>query len=215
MRCVWLSLPGPILVAVRTGILGGTFDPIHVAHLHTAECALHQLGLDRVLLIPAGDPWQKDDRVVSEAVHRLEMTRLAVEGVPGLEPDDREVQRKGWTYTIDTLETFPDDEELFLILGSDAASRIRTWNRWEDVLARAQLVVAPRPGSTIETDAMSIDMGLMEVSGTEIRARARTGRPFRYLVTGSVYDYIVSNSLYVDGSRRDMVGESESMENSS
>ncbi|MFP4074573.1 MAG: nicotinate-nicotinamide nucleotide adenylyltransferase, partial [Actinomycetota bacterium] len=104
---------------MRTGILGGTFDPIHVAHLHTAEVAHHQLELDRVLILPAGDPWQKSGRDVTPGKHRLEMCRLAVEGAEGLEVDLRELDRDGPTYTADTLGTFPRDEELFLILGSD------------------------------------------------------------------------------------------------
>ena len=142
---MWSPL-GPILAPVRTGILGGTFDPIHIAHLHTAETALHQLALERVLLIPAGDPWQKAGRRISQGHHRLAMARLATDGVDGLEVDSREIDRDGPSYTIETLETFPADEDLYLIVGSDSAAGLSTWHRWEEIVERTTIVVAPRPG---------------------------------------------------------------------
>ena len=94
---------------MRRGILGGTFDPPHMAHLVAADAASRQLDLDVVTFIPAGAPWQKADLDVSEPRHRWEMTRRAVSGVPGFEADDREVRREGWSYTVDTLATFPED----------------------------------------------------------------------------------------------------------
>jgi nicotinate-nucleotide adenylyltransferase len=202
---------------VRTGILGGTFDPIHIAHLHTAECARFQLELDRVLIIPAGDPWQKMDRVVSPARHRFEMCRLAVEGVDGIEADDREVVRDGPTYTIDTLDSFPRDEEVFLIVGADAAAGLPSWHRWEEVARRVTIAVAPRPGvkSIDIAGAVRIDMGTLEVSGTDIRERAREGRPYRYLVTSVVHEYIEANDLYAKAPEDDMVGGLNRTEDSS
>ena len=202
---------------MRTGILGGTFDPIHVAHLHAAECALHQLGLDRVLVIPAGDPWQKTEQVVSEARHRLEMCRLAVNGVQGLEVDDREVMRDGPTFTIDTLDSFPSDEELHLIVGADAAAGLDSWHRWNAIADRATIAIAPRPGihSPEFPEAVHIEMGMLEISGTDIRARVRGGRPFRYLVTGEVHAYIVDNDLYANEPEDDMVGQRMDMETTS
>jgi nicotinate-nucleotide adenylyltransferase len=193
---------------VRTGILGGTFDPIHIAHLHTAECALHQLDLDRVLVIPAGDPWQKSGRWVTPGRHRLEMCRSAVTGVEEIQVDEREVERDGPTYTADTLGTFPNDEELFLILGADSASGLRTWHRWETVVERATIALAPRPGTPMPDieGSIAIEMGLLEVSGTEIRERIRTGRPYRYLVTEPVRAYIASHGLYTESFETDNVG---------
>lgn len=189
-------------MAVRTGILGGTFDPIHVAHLHTAEVALHQLRLDQVLILPAGDPWQKSGRDVTPGKHRLEMCRLAVEGAEGLEVDLRELDRDGPTYTADTLGTFPHEEELFLILGSDSLSRIETWQRWEEVVERVTLVEAPRPGTPLGTGAahgaVQLDMGLLEVSSSDIRRRIAEGRPYRYLVTAPVHGYIEVTHLYAE-----------------
>jgi nicotinate-nucleotide adenylyltransferase len=145
------------------------------------------------------------------------MCRLSIEDVAGLEVDERETRRDGPTFTIDTLESFPSDEELVLILGADAASRIKTWQRWEDVLQRANLAVAPRPGADLPGDiaAIPIEMGLLEISGTEIRDRVRTGKPFRFLVTRSVHDYIKSQDLYAERAGDDMVEAQMNMESSS
>jgi nicotinate-nucleotide adenylyltransferase len=194
---------------VRTGILGGTFDPIHIAHLHTAECALYQLNLDRVLIVPAGDPWQKAGRFISPAAVRIEMCHLALADVEEIEVDAREAVRDGPSFTIDTLDTFPADEELFLILGADAAAGLPTWERWRDVVERVTVVVAPRPGARALPDDIPrlkhVEMGLLEVSGTEIRQRVHTGRPYRYLVTEPVHEYIESHGLYAQPAEADMV----------
>lgn len=206
---------------MRTGILGGTFDPIHIAHLHAGEVALHQAVLDRVLYMPAGSPWQKSHREVTPGAQRLEMTRAAVDGIDGFDVDDREVLRDGPTYTAETLDSFPPDEELFLILGADAASRLRTWERYEDVLARVTVLVVPRPGtdSTLVIDqvpeAVLLDMAALDVSGTEIRSMAREDRPFRFLVTHPVHRYIMENRLYAQGETADNVGPPDRMERSS
>lgn len=206
---------------MRTGILGGTFDPIHIAHLHAGEVALHQAQLDRVLFMPAGAPWQKSDRLVSAWEHRLAMTRLAIDEYDGFEVDDREVLRDGPTYTADTLETFPASEQLYLILGADAASRLPTWQRYEDVLERVTLLVVPRPGSDFGEVAASVpqavlvDMAVLEVSGTDIRAMSRAGKPFRFLVTDPVYDYIQEHRLYAEDLGGDNVGVPERTERSS
>lgn len=193
-----------MLAAVRTGILGGTFDPIHIAHLHTAECAVHQLGLDRLLVIPAGDPWQKSGRDVTQGVHRLEMCRLATSDSEAIEVDVREMEREGPTYTVETLATFPSDEDLYLILGSDSLANIESWHRWTEVVDRVTLVEAPRlgtpRGSGADHGAVQLDMGLLEVSSTDIRGRAAEGRPYRYLVTEPVYEYIEATNLYAESS---------------
>jgi len=203
---------------VRTGILGGTFDPIHIAHLHAGETALHQAELDQVLFIPAGDPWQKLGRRVSATKHRLEMVRLATAGVDGFRVDNSETTRDGLTYTVDTLATFPEDEELFLILGADAALRIPTWERHQEVLDRATVLVVPRPGTDstavadILPDPVFLDMAVLEVSGTEIRAMVRSCSPFRFLVTNEVHRYIGANNLYAEADGADMVEGPTDME---
>lgn len=203
---------------MRTGILGGTFDPIHIAHLHAGETALHQAELDQVLFIPAGDPWQKLGRRVSTTEHRLEMVRLATLGVDGFRADDREATRDGLTYTVDTLATFPEAEELFLILGADAALHVPTWKRYQEVLDRATVLVVPRSGTDstavaeILPDSVFLDMAILEVSGSEIRAMAWTGSPFRFLVGDVVHRYIVENNLYAEAGRADMVEGPTDME---
>ncbi|MFO7293222.1 MAG: nicotinate-nucleotide adenylyltransferase [Actinomycetes bacterium] len=191
---------------MRIGILGGTFDPPHLAHLHTGEVAYRQLGLDMVVFMPAGAPWQKAGRQVSDAEHRWAMTRLAVEGVDYFVADEREVHRDGWTYTADTLATFDPDAELVLILGADSARGLPTWERAEEVLSRVRLAVAPRPGTdreeveaaVPETPIEWLDMVPIDISGTLIRERVAAGRSVRFLVRDSVWRYIVAENLYTD-----------------
>jgi nicotinate-nucleotide adenylyltransferase len=194
----------PILLVVRRGILGGTFDPPHLAHLVAGEAAYRELGIDLVSFLPTGRPWQKAGLEVSPAVHRWEMTRRAVTGIPYFEADDREVTRDGWTYTADTLETFPRREELVLILGSDAAAGLPTWQRSEAVLARVQLAVMTRPGverSSVEAAVGAVhwlDAPQLAISGTLLRARRRAGQSLRFLVPDPVLEYIEATDLYAD-----------------
>jgi nicotinate-nucleotide adenylyltransferase len=208
-----------MLAPVRTGILGGTFDPIHIAHLHAGETALHEAGLDRVLFMPAGDPWQKtDDRQVTPASTRIEMIRLAIAGMSGFELDLREVERDGPTYTFDTLASFPDDEELFLVLGSDAATGLPTWHRWQEVVERATILVVPRPGydssqvTSSVPSAVRLDMAALDISSTAIRQMAAAGRPYRYLVTPEVHQLIETEGLYTQSRTGDRVMSAKDQE---
>jgi nicotinate-nucleotide adenylyltransferase len=191
---------------MRRAILGGTFDPPHLAHLFAGEAAYRQLDIDVVTFIPAGDPWQKADRDVTAAHHRWAMTELAVAGVPYFEPDRREIDRKGWTYTVDTLESFGDDE-LTLVLGSDAAAGLGSWYGHEDVLRLARIAVMPRAGASIEkvqrvvpADRLVIlDTPELRLSGTELRRRAHNGHSLRFLVRDAVWDYINETGCYDPG----------------
>jgi nicotinate-nucleotide adenylyltransferase len=199
------TLRVPILGHVRSGLLGGTFDPPHIAHLLAGEVAFRQLGLDRVVYLPAGSPWQKADRRVSSAEDRWQMTQIATSGVSYFVPDDREVHRDGWTYTIDTLATFAPSEEIVLILGADAARGLPSWERADDVLERVRVAVLPRPG-TERTEVESaigaatwLDMPALPVSGTLIRQRFTAGTGVRFLVPEGVYDYMVEKNLYPEG----------------
>lgn len=186
---------------MRRAILGGTFDPPHIAHLIAGEAAYRTLGVDVVTFLPAGSPWQKEGEVVTPAVRRREMTNLAVAGVDYFEADDRETRRAGPTYTIDTIESFAGDE-LWLIVGADAAAAIPTWHRADELVGSVSVAVAPRPGidrRAVEAGAGPVawlDMPEIEVSGTDIRARARDGKGFRFLVREAVWTYIVENGLY-------------------
>lgn len=199
-----------MLAPVRSGLLGGTFDPPHIAHLLAGEGAYRQLALDRVIFIPAGLPWQKADRVVSSAQHRWTMTKLATDPIEYFVADDREVHRDGWTYTIDTLDTLDLAEEIVLILGADAARGLPTWERSTDVLARVDLAVVPRPGVAPDEveqavgKAQWLDVPALPISGTLIRQRTAAGLSARFMVSEDVYAYIEEHGLYrkADGKRK-------------
>jgi nicotinate-nucleotide adenylyltransferase len=194
---------------LRIGVLGGTFDPIHVAHLLLAEQAREQLVLDKVLLVPAGDPWRKADRDISPAMQRLEMVRRAAAGNPYLEVDDRELRREGPTYTVDTLRELRGemeaDDDLFLILGEDALIDLPNWRDPAALAEYASIAVAPREGfaepTTLPFDptlVQRIDMPFVDISATDLRRRARLGQSLRYMVPDAVIDFILEQGLYQD-----------------
>jgi nicotinate-nucleotide adenylyltransferase len=166
------------------------------------EAAWRQLDVDVVTFVPAGAPWQKAGAAVSNHQTRWEMVVRSVDGVEYFEADAREVHRDGWTFTIETLESFDADDELWLVLGADAAANLPTWNRAHDVLRRAKVAVAPRPGTDrmlVEAaigQVMWLDMPSLLISGTEIRQRARNGRSVRFLVRDSVWRYVEEHNVY-------------------
>lgn len=190
----------------RVGILGGTFDPIHVGHLVTAVNVRHALALDRVILMVANVPWQKEgQRSITPALDRLAMVRAAVEGVEGLEAGRLEIDRGGPSYTADTLAELARLEgevELFTIVGDDAAAGIHSWERVGEVLAMSTMVVVDRPGARVElpsdVDWVRVEVPRLDVSSTDLRARFRDGRPLDYLITEPVLDVIRARGLYVD-----------------
>lgn len=193
------------MAGLKIGVLGGTFDPIHIAHLLLAEQAREQLQLDRVLFVPAGDPWRKASRRVVPARHRLAMTKLAVADELGFEVDDCEVTREGPTYTVDTLrelhERHPDDR-IYLLLGEDALADLPFWHEPASIADHATVVVAPRGGVVLPElpfdpeRVIRITMPFLDVSSTDLRARARRGKSLRYLVPEAVVDYIAKHKVY-------------------
>jgi nicotinate-nucleotide adenylyltransferase len=195
----------------RTGVLGGTFDPIHVGHLVAAVNARDALRLDRVVLMVANIPWQKEGtRVVSSPDDRLALVEAAVGGVQGLEAGRLEIDRGGRSYTADTLaEMRRSDpaEELFLVVGWDAAESLTTWERWEEVQQLATLVIVNRPGShrppSLEREGWRVEevtVPNLEISSTDLRARAAGGRPLDYLIPEAGVRCIRSRGMYaVDG----------------
>jgi nicotinate-nucleotide adenylyltransferase len=191
-----------MLCAVRRGILGGTFDPLHVVHLMAGEAARNLLDLDVVTFITAGDPYQKHGIPMSSKDHRWNMTVLGIEGVDYFEADDREVTRAGPSYMIDTLDTFDTDEEIFLILGADAAVGLPSWHRWEDVIDRTTVAVISRPGVSEEEVAATgapylwLDTPGIPISSTQLRARSEAGRSIRFFVPDPVWRYVEENQLY-------------------
>lgn len=189
----------------RLGVFGGTFDPPHVGHLVSAVNVRHELQLDRVLLVVNNVPWQKaGDRVVSAAEQRFDMVSAAVAEVDGLEASRLEIEAGGPSYTADTLATLLRQDatrELFLVLGADAAAGLLTWERCEEVRELATIVVVERPGAHAAHAPdgwrwTRVEVPRLEVSSTDLRARAADGRPLDYLVTHEVAAWIAADGLY-------------------
>jgi len=189
----------------RLGIFGGTFDPVHVAHLHAALEARYQLGLDRVLVVVAGDPWQKQGDVVANAENRYAMVAVALADVEGLEASRIEIDRDGPTYTADTLNALArDDRDLFLVVGSDVAARLDSWERSEEVRALATLAVVARGDDPIEVPEGGwrvevVRMPRLDISSTDLRSRVAEGRPIDYLVPAGAVRVLRERRLYTPG----------------
>ncbi len=192
---------------MSTGLIGGTFDPIHIAHLIMAEEALEQCALDRVLFVPAPRPPHKHEGALSPFEERLAMVRLAISGNPRLDVTDIEARREGASYTVETVEVIraglPAGESVSLIIGGDSLEQFLTWKDPGRLLSEVELIVARRPGSCDEVAdprvrgvARFLDMPLLDISSTDIRVRVREGRSIRYLVPEPVRSYIAEKSLY-------------------
>jgi nicotinate-nucleotide adenylyltransferase len=193
---------------MKLGVFGGTFDPIHTGHLILAELAREQLALDRVLFIPAGDPWRKAAEDVSSATHRLAMVRLAVADNPAFEVNDCEVTREGPSYTVDTLRLIRRGlimaDDLFLILGEDALADMPYWHDPAGIAGEAKIAYAQREGIEAPEPPLPswrlvrIDMPLIAISSTDLRERVRRGQSLRYFVPPAVEAYIKAEGLYRD-----------------
>ena len=198
---------------LRTGILGGTFDPPHLGHLILAEEARCGLGLARVLLVPAAQPWRKTDRSVTPAAHRLAMLRLAVADDPYFDVSTVEVDRGGPSYTVETLQALRGElgpaVELVFILGVDALLDMPYWRDPAGILRLARLGVAARAGIPPTELAMLeqalpgvrermsvVPMPEIAISSTDIRRRVRDGDSIRFLVPAAVAAYIAEHGLY-------------------
>jgi nicotinate-nucleotide adenylyltransferase len=195
---------------MKLGVLGGTFDPIHLGHVAAAEAAIQCAGLDRVLLVPTNQPPHRT-AAKAPAEYRLDMCRLAAADDPRLECSDIELKRPGPSFTLDTLEALhagrPDDE-LHLILGWDAARLFRTWHKPQQVRALASVVVVGRPGtdSPNEVDLKAAGLGgagvtlclehTPAVSASEIRRDVMAARPIGGKVAPKVEQYIRAHHLY-------------------
>lgn len=186
-------------------MFGGTFDPPHVGHLVVAVNVRFSLRLDRVLLVVANEPWQKTgSRMISPARDRLSMVEAAVRGVEGLQASDIEIARGGPSYTADTLEELHEREpsaELFLLLGSDAAAGLPTWERVDAVQELATVVAVERPGAAPGPPRpgwrwLQVETPRLEVSSSDLRERCVDGRPLDYLLTPPVISCIRERGLY-------------------
>lgn len=192
----------------RIGIMGGTFDPIHLGHLVTAEQARADLHLDEVVFVPAGQPWQKDGTTPAE--HRYLMTVLATAANPAFTISRVEIEREGPTYTVDTLRAIraacPDDD-LFFITGADAMVNILTWKSADECLELAHFVAATRPGhdvATLKAEGLAerltfLDVPALAISSTDVRERFMAGRSVRYLIPREVEEYARKHGLYGTG----------------
>jgi len=196
---------------VDIGILGGTFDPIHIGHLVIAEEARIKLDFSEVLFVPAGQPWRKLDRNITPAVHRVEMVRCAIADNPHFKLCTLEVERPGPSYTVDTLtmlrKQLGSEASLFFILGRDTLAELPLWKEPQKLVQLCRLVVPPRLGSKdlkhLETaipglldKVIQLDMPVIGISSAEIRQRIAQGLSVRYLVPDEVEKYITEQKVY-------------------
>jgi nicotinate-nucleotide adenylyltransferase len=194
--------------ATRIGIFGGTFDPIHTAHLEVAESVREALGLDRMLLVVANQPWQKvGERALTPAEDRYAMVAAAVTGWPGLEPSHIEIDRGGPSYTIDTvreLRSMAPGAELVLVVGSDVVAGLTTWRDEPALRHQVTLAVVGRPGAPPEAPppgwhAVNVPVAPFDVSSTELRRRLERGGSVDDLVPEAVIRCIQQRGLYATG----------------
>lgn len=195
----------------RLGVFGGTFDPPHLGHLILAEQARDQLGLDRVLWVPADDPPHKLGRAISPADHRLRMLELALTGNPAFNISTVDLERSGPDYTADTLDALAAANpgcELTFLIGGDSLRDLLSWHEPARIIERAVLGVMARPGAHHDLDALTaalpalphrlrwVQSPQVDISGSDIRARVAEGRSIRYLVLPDVETYILQHGLY-------------------
>ncbi|MEW2075473.1 nicotinate-nucleotide adenylyltransferase [Streptomyces sp. NPDC012403] len=189
----------------RLGVMGGTFDPIHHGHLVAASEVAAQFGLDEVVFVPTGQPWQKSHRAVSAAEDRYLMTVIATAENPQFSVSRIDIDRGGPTYTVDTLRdlrALNPDTDLFFITGADALAQILTWRDSEELFSLAHFIGVTRPGHHL-TDAglpeggvSLVEVPALAISSTDCRARVAKGEPVWYLVPDGVVRYIDKRELY-------------------
>ena len=189
----------------RIGLFGGSFDPVHNAHVALAREALSHLQLDEVRWIPAGQPWQKSRQMTSGA-HREAMVNLAIAGEPHFVLEPSELRRRGPSFTLDTvreLQAAQPGQQWFLIIGQDQYTGLHTWRDWRELIGLVTLVVAKRPGATawphpdlLRAEQRAVQLPMMDISSTVIRASVASGRPIDDLVPAAVARYIEQHALY-------------------
>jgi nicotinate-nucleotide adenylyltransferase len=198
--------------ARRIGVLGGSFDPPHLAHLALGRVALQTLALDELRWLPAGAPWQKAGRVMAPGAHRVAMLAELLVDEPGRQViDPRELQRAGATYTIDTvreLQAEQADADWFLVLGQDQYAHFDTWRDWPELLQRVTLAVAGRAGqapraptalAALPYRVQILDLPPMPIAASDIRSRLAAGQAVAALVGERVACYIAQHQLYKQG----------------
>jgi nicotinate-nucleotide adenylyltransferase len=190
---------------MRLGVMGGTFDPIHHGHLVAASEVQALFGLDEVVFVPTGEPWQKDEREVSAREDRYLMTVIATASNPRFTVSRVDIDRPGPTYTIDTLRDLREqrpDAELFFITGADALAQILSWRDADELFELAHFVGVTRPGYTLSESGLPAErvtlqeVPAMAISSTDCRARVGRAEPVWYLVPDGVVQYINKYRLY-------------------
>ncbi|HEU0087488.1 MAG TPA: nicotinate-nucleotide adenylyltransferase [Pseudonocardiaceae bacterium] len=191
----------------RLGVMGGTFDPIHHGHLVAASEVQARFGLDEVIFVPSGIPWQKVERAVSPAEDRYLMTVIATASNPRFSTSRVDLERRGPTFTVDTLADlhtqFPD-HEMYFITGADALAQILSWKQVDELLDLAHLIGVTRPGFRLDDNHLPegtvslIEVPAMAISSTDCRQRIAHGLPIWYLVPDGVVQYISKRHLYRD-----------------
>ncbi len=187
---------------MRIGILGGTFNPIHIGHLILAEEVKEKLKLDKIIIVPTYLPPHKNNTDIAPVRHRYQMIKLAIKANKNFEVSDIEMRRDGRSYTIDTIKElkklYPQDE-LYFIIGSDLFNYLDEWKDLDQICQLVKFIVATRPGyplDKIPSHISTIDIRAIDVSGYEIRHCIKEGLSFRYLVPEAVFNYINKKRLY-------------------
>jgi nicotinate-nucleotide adenylyltransferase len=189
----------------RLGVMGGTFDPVHHGHLVAASEVAAEFGLDEVIFVPTGKPTFKQDQDVTLPEHRYLMTVIATASNPRFTVSRVDIDREGLTYTTDTLRDLiaqRGDADLFFITGADALEQILTWKDADELFTMAHFVGVTRPGHALTVDGLPtervsvLEIPALAISSTDIRARARAGKPVWYLVPDGVVQYIAKHRLY-------------------
>lgn len=192
----------------KIGLLGGSFDPVHLAHIALADAAHDTLSLDAVELIPASDPWQRAP-LQAAPQHRAAMLKLAIADKPYLHVNTVEIERGGKTYTVETVKELPPGAEYYWILGADQLGNFCSWHCWQEIAARVFLVVAQRPGTdlivpprlqhyldSVGRTVINLPFEPISISATDIRQRLAAGLPVNKLLNAAVTQYIQQNNLY-------------------
>lgn len=189
---------------MKIGIVGGTFNPIHIGHLILAEEALWKLKLDKVIFVPSYLPPHKEEEKILDPEHRFKMILLAIEGNPKFEISRIEIDAKQTSYSIDTIKKFKEQfgakAEIFFITGSDSLKELFSWKKIDEIFELSNFIVAKRPGFPIDEvpkDVQVVPITGMEISSSEIRKRLKEGKSIRYLVPDQVREYIEANRLYI------------------
>ena len=188
---------------MKIGLLGGTFNPIHIGHLAMGQVALENLSLDKVVYIPANIPPHKRSSVIASARDRFEMVKLAIKDNPKFEVSDIELKRGGKSYTVDTVKTFhtqyPDGTKFYFIVGGDLAETLPSWKNIDELRKLVSFVALNRPGFKIKQSKYrikSITMPALEISSTFLRQCFSSGGSAKYLLQQRVVDYIQKHKLY-------------------